>query len=92
MAADAAEKAGADLCLCMSIVPGYSGQELMDEAYGRIERLSSLVDCRVQVDGGVKESNLADVRAAGAELIVVGSGIFAAPDVGEAYRRLANLA
>jgi ribulose-phosphate 3-epimerase len=91
VAADAAEKAGADLCLCMSIVPGYSGQELMDEAYGRIERLRSLVDCHVQVDGGVKESNVAQVREAGADLVVVGSGIFAAADVGEAYRRLAAI-
>jgi ribulose-phosphate 3-epimerase len=92
VAADAAEKADADLCLCMSIVPGYSGQELMEEAYGRIERLRSLVDCHVQVDGGVKESNLSKVREAGADLIVVGSGIFAAADAGEAYRRLATLA
>ena len=91
VAADAAEKAAADLCLCMSIVPGYSGQDFMDDAYGRIERLRSLVDCHVQVDGGVKESNVAEVRAAGADLIVVGSGIFAAPDLGEAYRRLTRL-
>ena len=92
MAAHATEQAQADLCLCMSIVPGYSGQELMEEAYGRIERVRALVDCHVQVDGGVKESNLTQVREAGADLIVVGSGIFAAADVGEAYRRLAQLA
>jgi ribulose-phosphate 3-epimerase len=91
VAADVAEKAGADLCLCMSIVPGYSGQDFMDDAYGRIERLRSLVDCFVQVDGGVKEANVARVREAGADLLVVGSGIFAAPDLGAVYRRLAQL-
>jgi ribulose-phosphate 3-epimerase len=83
--AAAAANLGADLCLCMSIEPGYSGQELMPEAYDRIARLRSLVDCRVQVDGGVKLENVAQVRAAGADLIVVGSGIFGADDVGRAY-------
>ena len=89
-AAEAAEAAEADLCLCMSIEPGYSGQELMEAAYGRIARLRTLVDCLIQVDGGVKESNLAPVREAGADLLVVGSGIFAAADPGTAYRRLAD--
>ena len=58
---------------------------------GRIAALRGLVDCLVQVDGGVKESNVAQVRAAGADLLVVGSGIFAAPAPAEAYGRLAQL-
>jgi len=86
--AAAAANQGADLCLCMSIVPGYSGQELLDDAYARIERLRSLVDCLVQVDGGVNEDNVHAVRAAGADLLVVGSGIFAQEDLPGAYRGL----
>src|SRR3990172_2983957 len=52
-AAAAAE--GADLVLCMSIHPGYSGQELMPDALERVERLRALLpeDVRVQVDGGI---------------------------------------
>jgi len=88
--AAAAANLGADLCLCMSIVPGYSGQELLPDAYARIERLRSLVDCYVQVDGGVKRENVEAVRAAGADLLVVGSGIFAADDLEAAYRGLAE--
>ena len=88
--AAAAANLGADLCLCMSIVPGYSGQELLPDAYARIERLRSLVDCHVQVDGGVKRENVEAVRAAGADLLVVGSGIFAADDLEAAYRGLAE--
>jgi ribulose-phosphate 3-epimerase len=88
--AAAAANLGADLCLCMSIVPGYSGQELLPDAYARIERLRSLVDCHVQVDGGVKRENVEAVRAAGADLIVVGSGIFSADDLPAAYRSLAE--
>jgi len=84
----AAANLGADLCLCMSIVPGYSGQDFMPDAYPRIERLRDLVDCRVQVDGGVKPDNVRRVRDAGADLLVVGSGIFGDDDIARAYGRL----
>lgn len=87
VAAEAANL-GADLCLCMSIVPGYSGQEFMDGALERIERLRGLVDCYVQVDGGVNQENVRSVHDAGADLLVVGSGIFAREDLPRAYRRL----
>ena len=87
VAAEAANE-GAALCLCMSINPGYSGQEFMPEAYERIERLRALVDCFVQVDGGVKQENVKQVHEAGADLLVVGSGIFAHEDLPRAYRRL----
>ena len=86
-AAEAAN-AGADLCLCMSIVPGYSGQEFMDGALERIERLRTLVDCYVQVDGGINQDNVRAAHDAGADLLVVGSGIFAREDLPRAYRRL----
>ena len=89
VAAEAAN-AGADLCLCMSIVPGYSGQELLEDSYARIERLRSLVDCYVQVDGGVNQENVRAVHDAGADLLVVGSGIFAREDLPRAYRRLVH--
>jgi ribulose-phosphate 3-epimerase len=87
VAAEAAAQ-GADLCLCMSINPGYSGQELMEEAYERIARTRELVDCYVQVDGGVKPENVRRLHDAGAELIVVGTGIFGFEDLPRAYRRL----
>jgi ribulose-phosphate 3-epimerase len=87
VAAEAAN-AGADLCLCMSIVPGYSGQEFLEGALERIERLRSLVDCYVQVDGGVNQDNVRSVHDAGADLLVVGSGIFGREDLPRSYRRL----
>jgi ribulose-phosphate 3-epimerase len=87
VAAEAAAE-GADLCLCMSIQPGYSGQELMEDAYDRIARTRELVDCYVQVDGGVKPENVRRVHDAGADLIVVGTGIFGFEDLPRAYRRL----
>jgi ribulose-phosphate 3-epimerase len=86
--AAAAVAEGADLCLCMSINPGYSGQEFMEDAYDRIAETRELVDCHVQVDGGVKPENVRRVHDAGADLIVVGTGIFGFEDLPRAYRRL----
>ena len=87
-AAAFAEAAGADIVLCMSIVPGYSGQEFMPDAYGRIAETARLVDVPIQVDGGVGEKNAAAVRGAGASLLVAGSAVFADPDPGAAYARI----
>jgi ribulose-phosphate 3-epimerase len=88
-AADAAASARAEIVLCMSIHPGYSGQAFMPEALGRIEALAGLVDVPIQVDGGVGSDNVEALRAAGASLFVAGSAIFGAPDPAAAYRALA---
>jgi ribulose-phosphate 3-epimerase len=87
-AAKAAE--GADLCLCMSIEPGYSGQEFMPEALDRIRELRSLLpdEMFVQVDGGITSGNVREVREAGASLLVAGSAIFGRVDLPLAYRGL----
>jgi ribulose-phosphate 3-epimerase len=84
-AAAAAE--GMDLALCMSIHPGLSGQAFMPESLGRIEKLRSLVSdtVLVQVDGGVSAGNAAEIRAAGADLLVAGSAIFWQDDPAAAY-------
>ena len=91
-AADAADAAGAEIVLCMSIVPGYSGQDFMPEARDRIAELATLVDVPIQVDGGIGEKNARVVREAGASLLVAGSAVFADPEPAEAYRRLAAAA
>jgi ribulose-phosphate 3-epimerase len=83
---------GADFALCMSIHPGYSGQEFLPDSLWRISRLrkelpSSLY---VQVDGGITQENIADVRKVGADLIVAGSAIFGMEDLPRAYSRLAK--
>jgi ribulose-phosphate 3-epimerase len=91
-AAAAANEAAADIVLCMSIHPGYSGQSFMPEALGRIERLAALVDIPIQVDGGVGEGNVRALRDVGASLLVTGSSVFSAGDPAEAYARLAAAA
>jgi ribulose-phosphate 3-epimerase len=87
-AAIAAELAGADMILCMSIEPGYSGQAFMPAALGRIEELAALVEIPIQVDGGIGETNARAVRDMGASLLVAGNAVFADPDPGAAYARI----
>jgi ribulose-phosphate 3-epimerase len=91
-AAAFAAESGAELVLCMSIEPGYSGQPFLPESYGRIAEIATLVDLPIQVDGGVGEGNARAVRDAGARLLVAGSAVFGDPDPGAAYRRLAEAA
>ena len=64
--------------------PGVHG----GRATSGIARTRELVDCFVQVDGGVKAENVRAVHEAGADLLVVGTGIFGFEDLTRTYRRL----
>ena len=81
---------GADLVLCMSIHPGYSGQEFMPEALPRLRRLREQLHERVvvQVDGGITHANVAAAHEAGADAIVAGTAVFGHGDVDRSYHRL----
>ncbi|MGH2535505.1 MAG: ribulose-phosphate 3-epimerase [Thermomicrobiales bacterium] len=67
--------------LLMSVNPGFGGQTFIPATLDRIRRLRRLIDernpgCRLQVDGGIKASNIREVVEAGADTIVVGSAIY----------------
>jgi ribulose-phosphate 3-epimerase len=89
-ASAAARSCGADIVLCMSIEPGYSGQKFMPEAFDRIRTTRSSLppETLVQVDGGIEPHNVRAVREAGASLIVAGTSVFAHGDIATAYRGL----
>jgi ribulose-phosphate 3-epimerase len=91
-AVGAAAAEGADLVLCMSIHPGYSGQAFMPEAIDRIKALRRIVPegMHVQVDGGVGPDNARTLYEAGADLLVAGTSIFGREDLPRAYRRLVH--
>src|SRR5579884_316972 len=80
----------ADLVLCMSIHPGYSGQKFMPEALDRIRRLRAALpaEIHVQVDGGIDDGTIGPAHEAGASLFVAGSAVFAREDPVRAYREL----
>jgi ribulose-phosphate 3-epimerase len=85
----AAASIGADLVLCMSIDPGYSGQEMLPDALDRIRELRALLPKKlIQVDGGITKDNIRDVHEAGADLIVAGSAVFGDGDLPHPYLRL----
>jgi ribulose-phosphate 3-epimerase len=79
-----------DLVLCMSIDPGYSGQEFMPAALDRLRALrDSLPEgVHLQVDGGITAENIRSVHDAGADLIVSATAIFGTEDLSLAYGRL----
>jgi len=86
----AAVSGDADLVLCMSIHPGYSGQEFMPESIERVRTLRAALpeSIHIQVDGGITLENIEEVYAAGARLFVAGSSIFTREDLPRAYRQL----
>jgi len=88
----AAVAEGADVVLCMSIHPGYSGQAFMPEAAPRIEELRALVpeNTRVQVDGGINADTVGAAKDAGADLLVAGSAVFWHDDPAVAYSALVD--
>ncbi len=86
----------ADFVLLMSVNPGFSGQRFIDRSLDRLRELKSMrdrlnPDCLIEIDGGIKEDNLAEVVRAGADVVVVGSGIFSAEDVEAQTRRLKEI-
>jgi ribulose-phosphate 3-epimerase len=86
-----AEQAGdVDLILCMGVHPGYSGQGYIPETTERVRRLRERLPAQthIQVDGGVGLDNVRGLRAAGADLFVAGSSVFAHEDPVAAYREL----
>src|SRR5438067_102035 len=76
--AEAAIAAHVDLVLCMSIEPGYSGQQFMPEAFERLRRLRELLPgtIQLQVDGGVHQDNIHEAREAGSNLLVAATAVF----------------
>ncbi|MCS7261291.1 MAG: ribulose-phosphate 3-epimerase [Anaerolineae bacterium] len=71
-----------DMVLVMSVNPGYGGQSYIPSSSARITRVRrmlderGLVDVDIEVDGGVKAHNAAEIVAAGANVLVLGSAIF----------------
>jgi ribulose-phosphate 3-epimerase len=81
---------GVDIILCMTVEPGYSGQEFLPGSLERIARTRWLAPPHVyvQADGGVDNDNVRSVYEAGATLLVSASAIFSREDLPRAYRRL----
>ena len=82
-----------DMVLLMSVNPGFGGQRFLPATLDKIRTLRAQIEERrlpvaIEVDGGVKADNAADIRAAGADVLVAGTAIFGQPDYGAAIQEL----
>ena len=86
-----------DLVLVMSVEPGFSGQSYIEGSEDKIARVVDLAreagndDLLIEVDGGIGERTVERVCAVGADVIVCGNAVFAAPDPAAAVERIAAL-
>lgn len=73
-----------ELALVMSVNPGYGGQSYIPTSTDKVRRLRAMLDERnpaayLEVDGGIKPDNAAEIAAAGADVLVAGSAVFSGP-------------
>ncbi|WP_313758170.1 ribulose-phosphate 3-epimerase [Atlantibacter hermannii] len=74
-----------DVILLMSVNPGFGGQSFIPHTLDKLREVRQRIDAsgydiRLEVDGGVKASNIGEIAAAGADMFVAGSAVFDAPD------------
>ena len=84
-----------DFVLIMSVNPGFGGQSFIQDALERVQHLRTILrpDQRIQIDGGIKQDNIAQIVRSGADVIVMGTGLLAADNYSariEALRKAAT--
>ncbi len=86
-----------DMVLLMSVNPGFGGQSFIPHTLDKLRRVRSLLDnyqaqtgrrIALEVDGGVKTSNIAEIAQAGADTFVAGSAIFGQDDYAAVIREM----
>jgi len=82
-----------DMVLLMSVNPGFGGQSFIEHVKKKVVAARSIIDAsgrdiRLEVDGGVKASNIGELAALGADTFVAGSAIFNEPDYAEVISQM----
>jgi ribulose-phosphate 3-epimerase len=84
-----------DMVLLMSVNPGFGGQKFIPSTLDKLRLVRARIDAHMaaggqpiwlEVDGGVKTDNIAEIVAAGADTCVAGSAVFGSPDADGGYR------
>jgi ribulose-phosphate 3-epimerase len=86
-----------DFILIMSVDPGWGGQSFIPSCLEKIRRLRDWIRSEkrtipIEVDGGIKLDNVADIIRAGMEIVVAGSAVFDAPDPAAVIRAMKDIA
>lgn len=82
-----------DLVLVMSVEPGLGGQSFIENSYDKVRGLRKIINDRnlnikIEIDGGVKDSNINEIKLAGVDISVVGSFITKSLDFEESIKKL----
>ena len=85
-----------DLVCLMSVNPGFGGQSFIENTYGKIQEIKSLIDqkntsCIIEIDGGVTDKNAAKLSSCGADVLVAGSHVFKSDDPKQKIKTLKEL-
>src|SRR5690554_2328579 len=84
-----------DVILLMSVNPGFGGQSFIPSTLAKLKQVRQRIDAsghniRLEIDGGVKVDNIAEIAAAGADMFVAGSAIFNQPDYAAVIASMRN--
>ena len=87
----------ADFVLLMSVNPGFGGQKFVPTSLDKLRRLRQMIDdrglsTRIEIDGGIDATNIAEICESGAEIVVAGSAVFGGGRPTEAVRELIDRA
>ena len=82
-----------DMVLLMSVNPGFGGQKFIPSVIEKAKKLKELINkrnpnCLIQVDGGVNDKNIHDLKEAGVDVVVAGSYVFGNSDYSKAIKSL----
>jgi ribulose-phosphate 3-epimerase len=84
-----------DFILVMSVNPGFGGQKFIEPMLERVKELKKNLSgsqVKIQIDGGIKLENIKEVTSAGADIVVVGTGLFSNKDYSSQIQRLRKTA
>ena len=82
-----------DMILLMSVNPGFGGQKFISSVVSKAKKLRELIvkhdaECLIEVDGGVNDKNIAELKDAGVDIVVAGSYVYGAQDYSKAIDSL----
>jgi len=82
-----------DMVLLMSVNPGFGGQKFIPSVIEKAKKLKELINkrnpnCLIEVDGGVNDKNIQELKNAGVDIVVAGSYVYGAADYSAAIKSL----
>ncbi len=82
-----------DMVLLMSVNPGFGGQKFIKSVLDKVKKLKELINkrnpsCLIEIDGGVNDKNVQELKSVGVDIVVAGSYVFQNEDYSKAIKSL----